>query len=149
MPRETWKRVPSRFGVEVSSLGRVRIGSTIKEPTPNKKGYLVVRIATDVVYVHQMVCEAFHGPRPEGQEVLHRDDDKSNCRARNLRWGTRSENLIDASRNGTHPAAKLSADDVRAIRRSTERGAVLAARYGISTEHANRIRRGETHAWVS
>jgi len=50
--------------------------------------------------VHVLVCEAFHGPRPAGLDVRHKDDAKSNNRADNLEYGTRRENNLDAVRNG-------------------------------------------------
>jgi hypothetical protein len=43
--------------------------------------------------VHQLVCEAFHGPCPAGLETLHEDENGLNNRPENLRWGTRKENL--------------------------------------------------------
>lgn len=52
-------------------------------------------------YVHRLVCEAFHGPAPEGKTwVLHWDDDPTNNNASNLRWGSPKENSADAWRNG-------------------------------------------------
>jgi hypothetical protein len=47
-----------------------------------------------------LVLEAFAGPRPDGMDALHRDDNPTNNRFDNLRWGTRSDNLFDAVRNG-------------------------------------------------
>ena len=44
--------------------------------------------------IHRLVCEAFHGPAPEGKNVvLHLDEDATNNRPCNLRWGTQKENL--------------------------------------------------------
>lgn len=44
--------------------------------------------------VHQLVCEAFHGPRPFDEAVvIHIDEDGLNNRPENLRWGTQKENL--------------------------------------------------------
>lgn len=45
------------------------------------------------IKVHQAVCEAFHGPKQPGQVVLHIDEDATNNRPENLRWGTQKENL--------------------------------------------------------
>ena len=43
--------------------------------------------------VHQLVCEAFHGPRPSPSHiVLHLNEEASDNRPENLRWGTRKEN---------------------------------------------------------
>ena len=44
--------------------------------------------------VHQVVCEAFHGPKPSANSVvIHLDEDGLNNRPENLRWGTQKENL--------------------------------------------------------
>ena len=51
------------------------------------------------VALHALVCETFHGPRPEGMLCCHRDDDQNNNRADNLYWGTRAENEEDRARN--------------------------------------------------
>lgn len=55
--------------------------------------------------VDRILMEAFVGPRPERLERLHWDDDPTNNALSNLRYGTRSENLRDAVRNGRHHEA--------------------------------------------
>lgn len=52
--------------------------------------------------VHQVVAEAFHGPRPAGMETRHRDGDVLNNRSDNLVYGTHGDNMDDAVRHGTH-----------------------------------------------
>lgn len=104
------------------------------------------------VFVHRLVAEAFHGtPRP-GTETRHLNGDRSDNRAENLAYGTAAENAADRDLHGTstrgerHGLAKLTADDVRAIRAAT--GVIhreLAQRFGISRTHVSAIRRGE--AW--
>ena len=44
--------------------------------------------------VARLICEAFHGPAPDGASVcMHRDENAANNRADNLEWGTQKENL--------------------------------------------------------
>lgn len=44
--------------------------------------------------VHQLVCEAFNGPKPfENAVVMHVDENAANNRACNLQWGTQKQNL--------------------------------------------------------
>lgn len=75
------------------------------------------------VYLHTVVAETFHGARPAGQEVRHRDGIKENCAAENLCWGTRSQNMRDKERHGTapigerSPQAKLDERTVKLLRR--------------------------------
>ena len=51
-------------------------------------------------YIHALVAEAWHGPRPDGLLALHADDDPDNPSAENIRWGSHAENYADARRNG-------------------------------------------------
>lgn len=44
--------------------------------------------------VHALVLLAFEGPCPEGYEVLHKDHNPQNNNRKNLKYGTRSENLL-------------------------------------------------------
>lgn len=46
-------------------------------------------------YVHHLMAEAFIGPRPEGLQVLHKDDCGFNNRIDNLRYGDFEENMLD------------------------------------------------------
>jgi hypothetical protein len=44
--------------------------------------------------VHRLVCEAFHGPAPEGKNVvIHENENALDNRPENIRWGTQKENL--------------------------------------------------------
>lgn len=118
---ETWKSVPEYENYEISDLGRVRSldrvvrtkrghtqGHPGKElsPTVRTSGHLAVTLCRDgernMRYVHRLVLEAFRGPCPPGHEACHWDDDPSNNRLENLRWGTREENRADMVRNGNH-----------------------------------------------
>lgn len=57
-------------------------------------------------YVHQLVLEAFVGPRPEGLEACHWNDVSDDNRLDNLRWATKSANRYDCVRNGGDPNAR-------------------------------------------
>jgi hypothetical protein len=56
--------------------------------------------------VHVLVLTAFVGPAPAGTEACHYDDDATNNHLGNLRWDTRSGNLLDRVRNGRHAQAQ-------------------------------------------
>lgn len=74
-------------------------------------------------YIHTLVCEAFHGPRPSPIHlVCHGDGNPKNNHASNLRWGTHQDNMDDMRRHGSrrgvkNPASKLDDEAVRQIRR--------------------------------
>lgn len=52
--------------------------------------------------IHTLVLEAFVGPRPEGADGCHWNDVPDDNRVENLRWDSRSANVLDSVRNGSH-----------------------------------------------
>jgi hypothetical protein len=132
MTEPRWRPVPGARHYEVSDDGRVRsITRTVTDLANGKErtrtfqgkelsladhpqGYKHVRITTDTgrctIQIHRMVCAAFHGPKPApGYEVRHLNGVKSDNRAVNLKWGTRSENAYD---NVEHGGNKFANKDV-------------------------------------
>jgi hypothetical protein len=91
-------------------------------------GYRAVCVRGRFVHVHRLVLETFVGPCPPGMECCHEDDDRGNNVLSNLRWDTPKANAADRERNGrqprgeSSPRSKLTADDVRAIRREHAAG---------------------------
>lgn len=109
--------------------------------------------------VHRLVCEAFHGPCPEGMEVRHfPENNPSNNAASNLRWGTRKENHADKKIHGTHlegekhGMAIISQSDVVLMRSEYEKGlstiAEIATRFGVSESQCARVVHGESWSHV-
>lgn len=114
MDTENWKPVVGHEDAyAVSDLGRVRslarrvrlvtrlggettrsVTERILRPGPSRSGHVTVAIGKgNSRLVHQLVLEAFAGPRPDGCEVLHINHDPADNRLINLKYGTRSENL--------------------------------------------------------
>lgn len=104
---ERWREHPDGEHV-VSERGRV--ARLLKVDRSHR--YPRVSIGGEKRYLHVLVAEAWHGPRPDGLLALHADDVPENCTAENLAWGTPAENAADARRNrtktttGTEPAGK-------------------------------------------
>jgi hypothetical protein len=46
------------------------------------------------------MLEVFVGPRPEGMEGCHKDDNQFNNSLDNIYWGTHKENCKDRTQNG-------------------------------------------------
>ena len=120
---EEWRPVPGYEGYyEASDLGRVRsmgqrsrTGTIWGEPfilkpqlRRNNK-YWTVDLYRDSRRkprkLHSIIAEVFHGERPPGMEVCHRNDNKADNRAENLYYGTHSQNGQDRVRNGLHDQA--------------------------------------------
>lgn len=121
--REVWRPVVGHEGAyEVSDLGHVRsLDRIITFPdgrSRTARGRLLkvgsVRGAHQFVnlgkgksrYVHQLVAEAFLGPRPDGTEVCHNNGDPTDNRASNLRYDSHAGNYADMFEHGTHPQAR-------------------------------------------
>lgn len=111
-----WKPVPSYPGMLASSEGEILLppryapipngGYRLYEPLPTKGTITTSKKGASHKYrsvltrhfgnvkVHRAVCEAFHGPAPSPRHVvLHRNEDGTDNRPSNLKWGTQKENL--------------------------------------------------------
>lgn len=77
----------------------------ILSPAPSHGGYLgyVLKIQGHFkrLYIHQMMLEAFVGPRPSGMQARHLDGDNQHNHLANLAWGTKLENEHDKLLHGT------------------------------------------------
>lgn len=140
---EIWRDVVGfEDAYQVSNLGRVRSKSRVVimsashksvehvsrrkgrllRPGRASNGYFTVALGrNNSRTVHSLVAETFIGPCPEGHEVLHIDGTRTNNCAYNLRYGTRSENMLDAVKHGTCDltALRIAADKGRASRWGT------------------------------
>lgn len=82
--------------------------------------------------VHQLVLEAFIGPRPPGYEGCHNNGMPDDNSVNNLRWDTHSGNMLDTNMHGTnHHRNKIRG-----------RCGHLLVPPNITTWHANRGTRG-------
>lgn len=175
---ERWLPVVGHEGAyEVSDLGRVRSLDRVERyeridqysgriitvcrqhkgrllrPGPNDSGHLTVVLGRgNTRQVHALVLEAFVGPCPDGHECCHGDDVPFHNALDNLRWGTRSDNLHDAVRNGGKligdlaPRSKLRARDIPTIRAATGRGCIakLARDLGVNEATIRQVRYGKS-----
>lgn len=119
---EAWRPVvgfETRY--EVSNLGRMRNKSGhLLTPSPTGRTmHLVVTFWQDGKHhtrlVHQLVLEAFVGPRPSGHVGCHRDDRAGDNRLENLFWGTRLQNNAIHKGDGSH-LSKFSSGDIDRVR---------------------------------
>jgi hypothetical protein len=110
------------------------------------------------VGVHRIVCETFHGLKPEWADlVAHRNGDPADNRAVNLKWATFKQNEADKKTHARdlagerHHSARLTEDQVRDIQaRPTGwgTGRALAREFGV-TESISGIRKGKSWRHLS
>lgn len=99
--------------------------------------------------VTHIVLELTGRERPTPDHMtLHACDNPPCCAPWHIRWGTNQENVAERVERGNnlrgedHGMAKMTADDVRMIRRRAEAGASyaqLAREYGMTSGHIRRV----------
>lgn len=141
-----WVQPHTRTGkpVKVTKKGRI-----LKMPA-GRSGYQRVTLRAPkrkhVRPVHQLILEAFIGPRPEGMVCRHLNGDSCDNRLCNLAWGTAKQNAQDRDdhcktiRGSRHWQARFTEDDVLNLRRERASGAgisELARKYGAPISTVN------------
>lgn len=172
MTDEQWRPVAGyETEYAVSNLGRVKrlivsqsrrrypAGYMLKSHIlPN--GYAQCSLHHRSVYIHQLVAAAFIGPCPDGHEVNHKNLKRSDNRADNLEYLTRSQNNKHSYQHGrkahsrygeANHNTKLSADDVRIIRAAHAAGqsyGSLGRQFGVHWTSIRSVVKKESHANV-
>ena len=93
---------------------------------------------------------------PEGKMICHHCDNPSCVNPKHLYMGTGFDNNSDTVERGRAKRktggrcswAKLTEEDVKEIRLSTETQVVLAKRFGVSQSHISRLRTGNRKLWT-
>ena len=128
---ETWKDIPGYEGqYQVSTLGNVRSldrvitcegkvkgkytslrKGKLLRPGRSTSGHLTVALGrNNSRSVHLLVLSTFvMWEEEQGTECLHINGVPFDNRVENLRWGTRSENMIDAYAHGARDMEKTRA----------------------------------------
>lgn len=175
--KEIWKDIPGHEGCyQASNMGRVRSvdhavrgichytgkpftrispGRILKPGRYCKSGHLSVVLGRrengNGRPVHQLVMLAFVGEPPEGMEVCHINGDPTDNRLENLRYDTRTQNILDVYRQGK-PWRKLTLEDVSRIRFALFcgwQGVELAEEYGVTQSCISAVKTGRTYGWTS
>lgn len=172
---EIWKTVKNYEGyLEVSNYGKVR---TVDRKVPHGysgvanikgrmcslrlklNGYLQVSLRLGDrnrkwFLVHRMVAEAFL-PNPNNlPQVNHKDGNKKNNADNNLEWCTSSENQNHAVKLGlcsneeSHYKAKLTVEQVKLIRASSDSSRIEGLKYNVDRSTIKAIRNFKTWKYV-
>jgi hypothetical protein len=121
-------------------------------PYSQSHGYGAIQENGRQTSTHIVVCKAVHGPKPSPRhEVAHSCGVRACINPHHLRWATGSENQMDRVGHGTHNRgqqhnmAKLSAEQVQAIRaRTGQTQREIASEFGIDRTHVSLIRNHKT-----
>jgi hypothetical protein len=118
-----------------------------------KNGYGAIQINGRGGYAHRFSWELHFGAIPKGHSVCHTCDNPACVRPDHLFVGTTADNNSDMwrkdrGRHGEHhPCSKLTAEDVREIRRLVAAGvrrSEIADRFGITRNHLVKIASGRS-----
>lgn len=169
---EIWNDIPGYSGYyQVSNHGRVRSLDNVTMRKDGSRytrkgqilspglvgGYLSVGLwvgSRKQFYIHQLVLLAFIGSCPEGLEVCHYNDTKSDNRLSNLRYGTHVSNCEDRRLHGNdtvgekQPNHVLTNRLVKKMKREFGSGGVshsdLSRQYGIARRTISNMLSGRT-----
>ena len=171
---EKWKDIPGYEGkYQASTEGRIRSvdrlvrgkchytgkefyrcmkGRILRPGRFCKSGHVSVVLGHDAIGspVHKLIMITFIGPIPDGMEVLHINGNPTDNRLSNLRYGSRTENILDVYRQGGI-WRKLSIEDVEAIRFGLWcgiKGSELARMYDVSQGTISKIKTRGTFSWL-
>lgn len=176
---ELWVNVPGYEGYyEVSNYGRIKgkdrrvkapigDGTLLLRSKPLKgykenNGYIRVSLCKNGIRerfnVHQIVCAAFHGPKPSSKHsVAHNDGNSMNNHKDNSRWATQAENLADRIQHGTimrgerNHQAKLTKEDVLLIRSLAAKGIhykIIAKRFPVTDTYIQSVINRTWWSWL-
>jgi hypothetical protein len=176
---EIWKDVVGYEGIYmVSSFGRMKskerivkrkkMGDYFKKESiiegSEYHGYLRASLHKNnmhkIRFIHVLVAESFIGKKPEKMEVCHNDGNRKNNSIENLRYGTRSDNVKDAIKHGTHytpfskkgserSCAKINEEIAKQIKESKESSYILAKKLNISRALISNVRRNKSWTHVN
>lgn len=163
---EEWRQIADFPNYSVSNLGRIRhIKRGVLAGHCNRTGYLYFNANVGfkkrkTVKFHRLACETFHGPPPSPKHVVaHKDGNRQNNAASNLRWATTKENHSDRYGHGTdptgsrNPRSKLTEKTAAEIRARYANGEgttyELADMYGVFSSTVQKLINRETWKHVA
>lgn len=150
--------IVTRFLALVDPATITRDGCWIWRGGWKGNGYGSFNLNGKTAPAHRAAYILFNHAAPGPLDVCHRCDNRACVNPDHLFLGTRLENMQDCKRKGRiargdrinarkgedGPGAKLTWDQVNAIRASEEPSKVLATRFGVTNDNINRIRRNDT-----
>lgn len=144
-----------RFWLKVDKAGPDECWLWTAAKRDRRLGYGGFNDGNRSMRAHRYAWELVNGPIPDGLKVCHRCDDNMCVNPAHLFLGTQAENMADCAKKGRkrpgeqHQDAKITEDDVRAIRQCASFSTKEIGRvFGLSHSHISKIRRGIKWACV-
>lgn len=149
------KRGPKRKSVQDRLLAKVEVdpvtGCWNWTAATNAAGYGVLALGGKYGgsgLAHRVAYQLFNGPIPDAHLVCHACDNPSCVNPDHLFTGTHQANMDDmvAKTRHAHGAtsyAKLTIEQVRAIKTDTRSQSAIAADYGLSQQHVSDLKLGK------
>ena len=170
---ERWRPIKKFIGrYSISDQGRVRsearyvnkgvVGTVLLKEIimmlqEDKDGYVIINLSKNSKShpkkVHQLVAEAFIGPKIHGKDVCHINSCRKNNCYKNLYYGTKAENIDDMKDVGSlqigeyHSTSKITCSHVVWIHKQFRKGysqQYLADQLGVSRRCVRAALNGET-----
>lgn len=145
MPR---KRVPLFEKIEKFTIRIPESGCWIWMSTIEKSGYGRVCAGKKPFFAHRVSYEQKYGVIPNGMMALHHCDVRCCVNPDHIFIGTQKDNMTDKVRKNrqakgiNHGNAKLTEDQVREIKYSSETSIKLAAKFNYSASMIREIKNG-------
>lgn len=127
--------------------------------TRDQKGYGKLSFKGRFQFAHRVSWSLVNGSIPEGMNVCHRCDVPSCVNPDHLFLGSQADNVADMRQKGRarggsmkgerNPDARLSTEQVLAIRTDTRACHVVGAEHGVSKTTVSSIRTGKTWRHVA
>lgn len=161
--------ISRRFGVSQVTVSKIKLNPSTYEKRSkilsyrrHSSGYSCISLyrhkQETKIFAHTLVLIHFVGPKPFPKAMCrHLDGNPENNHHSNLKWGTRSENVIDSIEHGTryqpdtrgtkNGLAKLNPDRVRKIRLLHKNGMSqkeISEIFGVGTSCIYSIVHGKT-----
>lgn len=141
-------RIPLSEKIERNITRIPESGCWIWMSSLNKGGYGRVCAGKKPFFAHRVSYEQKHGSIPNGMMALHHCDVRCCVNPDHIFIGTQKDNMTDKVRKNrqakgiNHGNAKLTEDQVREIKSSSETSIKLAAKFNYSASMIREIKNG-------